>query len=52
VVKISAPEKEERPMVKNGWVLVHDVPLSINLKDYVIARRIDELMDDNASDYP
>jgi len=51
MIRINAPEKEDGPLVRNGWTLVHDVPLSTQMKDYVIQRRIEDFIDEETDGY-
>ena len=40
MVRIIAPEREVMPLIRNGWVLVHDVPLSTQMKDFSVLKVI------------
>ncbi len=51
MVKVNAPEKEDRPIIRNGWRLVHDVPLSTRMKDYFIQKKIEDFKDDETEEY-
>ncbi len=50
MVRISAPEKEEMPLIRNGWVLVHDVPLSTQMKDFSVLKVILDSDEDEAGE--
>ena len=50
-MKIHAPQKEEMPLMKNGWILIHDHPLSMELKNYLIQKKLEDFFDDEAEEY-
>ncbi len=51
MVKINAPKREDMPLVRNGWVLVHDVPLSTQMKDFSVLKVINESDESEAEEY-
>lgn len=50
-MKRNSQTNENDPLVMNGWTLIHNVPLSIRVRDYMVKRNIYDLSSDEKEVY-
>lgn len=50
-MKRNSQTTDSGPLVMNGWTLIHNVPLSVRVQDYMVKRNVYDLSSDEKEVY-